>query len=162
MRASLNRLGGTGGKAIAQGLQGQNLRHPCQQDPQGDDVSCDIVKTWSEADIAKMLGGKIDWPWSKAVCRSKLEVKRESLVKAMTQASYEVVMPEQKVRCTLCAKEGRRSLRGRGLDRAQGCLQGWQGGQCASQLGRGDRAHARLCLDLCRDWTRQFGQRWCT
>ena len=68
-------------------------------------MSCDIVKTWSEADIAKMLGGKIDWPWGKAVCQSKLEVKREALVKAMTEASYEVVMPEQKVRCTLAQKK---------------------------------------------------------
>jgi len=75
------------------------------KDPQGDDVSCDIVKTWSEADIAKMLGGRIDWPWGKAVCQSKLELKRESLVKAMTEANYEVVMPEQKVRCTLAQKK---------------------------------------------------------
>jgi hypothetical protein len=52
-----------------------------------------------------MLGGKIDWPWGKAVCQSKLEVKRESLVKAMTEASYEVVMPKQKVRCTLAQKK---------------------------------------------------------
>jgi hypothetical protein len=75
------------------------------KDPQGDDMSCDIVKTWSEADIAKMLGGKMDWPWGKAVCQSKLEVKRESLVGAMTEANYEVVMPEQKVRCTLAQKK---------------------------------------------------------
>ena len=75
------------------------------KDPQGDDVSCDIVKTWSEADIAKMLGGRIDWPWGKAVCQSKLELKRESLVKAMTEANYEVVMPEHKVRCTLAQKK---------------------------------------------------------
>src|SRR6476619_7100751 len=26
------------------------------KDPQGDDVSCDIVKTWRERDITKMLG----------------------------------------------------------------------------------------------------------
>jgi hypothetical protein len=75
------------------------------KDPQGDDVSCDIVKTWSEADIAKMLGGRIDWPWGKAVCQSKLELKREALVKAMTEANYEVVMPEQKVRRTLAQKK---------------------------------------------------------
>jgi hypothetical protein len=52
-----------------------------------------------------MLGGKIDWPCGKAVCQSKLEVKREALVKGMTEASYEVVMPEQKVRCTLAQKK---------------------------------------------------------
>jgi hypothetical protein len=75
------------------------------KDPQGDDVSCDIVKTWGEADIAKMLGGRTDWLWGKAVCQSKLELKRESLAKAMTEANYEVVMPEQKVRCMLAQKK---------------------------------------------------------
>jgi hypothetical protein len=74
------------------------------KDPQGDDVSCDIVKTWREADITKMLGGRFDWTWGKAVCQSKLEVKREALVKATTEANYEVVLPEQKVRCTLAQK----------------------------------------------------------
>ena len=74
------------------------------KDAQGDDVSCDIVKTWREADITKMLGGRFDWTWGKAVCQSKLEVKREALVKAMTEANYEVVLPEQKVRCTLAQK----------------------------------------------------------
>jgi hypothetical protein len=74
------------------------------KDPQGDDVSCDIVKTWREQDITKMLGGRFDWTWGRAVCQSKLEVKREALVKAMTEANYEVVLPEQKVRCTLAQK----------------------------------------------------------
>ena len=74
------------------------------KDPQGDDVSCDIVKTWREQDITKMLGGRFDWTWGKAVCQSKLEVKREALVKAITEANYEVVLPEQKVRCTLAQK----------------------------------------------------------
>ena len=74
------------------------------KDPQGDDVACDIVKTWREQDITKMLGGRFDWTRGKAVCQSKLEVKREALVKAMTEANYEVVLPEQKVRCTLAQK----------------------------------------------------------
>ena len=74
------------------------------KDPQGDDVSCDIVKTWRESDITKMLGGRFDWPWGKAVCQSKLDMKREQLVNAMTQANYEVALPEQKVSCTLAQK----------------------------------------------------------
>jgi hypothetical protein len=73
--------------------------------PVGDDVSCDIVKTWREEDITKMLGGKISWPWGKAVCQSKLELKREPLAKAMSEANYEIVMPSQKLRCTLAQKE---------------------------------------------------------
>ena len=74
------------------------------RDPNGEDVSCDIVKTWREEDIAKMLGGKIGWPWGKAVCQSKLELPRAPLAKAMSEASYEIVMPAQKVRCTLAQK----------------------------------------------------------
>jgi hypothetical protein len=74
------------------------------RDPQGEDIACDIVKTWREEDIVKMLGGRINWPWGKAVCQSKLELKRRPLALAMSEASYEVVMPAQKVRCTLSQK----------------------------------------------------------
>jgi len=75
------------------------------KDPAGPDISCDITKTWREAAIAKMLGGKFDWPWGKAVCQSKLVVKREVLAKAMSEASYDAVMPTQKLSCTLAQKK---------------------------------------------------------
>ncbi len=71
----------------------------------GDDVACDIVKTWRAEDIAKMLGGKVDWPFGKAVCKSKLELKRASLAKAMSEATYEVVVPAQTVSCALEQKD---------------------------------------------------------
>jgi hypothetical protein len=74
------------------------------RDPAGEDVACDIVKTWREEDIVKMLGGRISWPWGKAVCRSKLEVKRGPLARAMSDAGYQMSMPSQKVRCTLSQK----------------------------------------------------------
>ena len=76
------------------------------RDPTGDDVSCDIVKTWREDDIVKMLGGKIGWPWGKAVCQSRLEVKRKDLALAMSEPDYDMAMPTQKVRCTLAQKDG--------------------------------------------------------
>jgi hypothetical protein len=76
------------------------------RDPAGEDVSCDIVKTWREEDIVKMLGGRINWPWGKAVCQSRLEVKRKDLALAMSESAYDMTMPAQKVRCTLAQKEG--------------------------------------------------------
>jgi hypothetical protein len=75
------------------------------RDPVGADVSCDITKTWREEDITKMLGGKISWPWGKAVCQSKLEIKRAALANAMSEAEYEVVLDPQKVSCTLAQKD---------------------------------------------------------
>jgi uncharacterized protein YnzC (UPF0291/DUF896 family) len=76
------------------------------RDPMGEDVSCDIVKTWREEDIVKMLGGRINWPWGKAVCESRLEVKRKDLALAMSEPVYDMTMPAQKLRCTLAQKEG--------------------------------------------------------
>ena len=76
------------------------------RDPAGEDVSCDIVKTWREEDIVKMLGGKIGWAWGKAVCQSRLELKRKDLALAMSEPAYDIVMPAQKLRCTLAQKDG--------------------------------------------------------
>jgi hypothetical protein len=76
------------------------------RDTRGDNVSCDILKTWREEDISKMLGGKVDWPWGKAVCQSKLELERKALALAMSKESYEIVMPVQKVSCALAQKKG--------------------------------------------------------
>jgi hypothetical protein len=75
------------------------------RDPEGEDVSCDIVKTWREEDIVKMLGGRINWPWGKAVCESQLELQRKPLALAMSEPRYEIVMPVQKLRCSLAQKE---------------------------------------------------------
>ena len=76
------------------------------RDPTGEDVSCDIVKAWREEDIVKMLGGRIGWAWGKAVCQSRLELKRKDLALAMSEPAYDVIMPAQKVRCTLAQKDG--------------------------------------------------------
>jgi hypothetical protein len=75
------------------------------RDLNGDNVSCDIVKTWREEDMAKMLGGKIFWPWGKAVCQSKLKLKRASLAKAMSEHAGSIDMPPQNVRCMLERKD---------------------------------------------------------
>jgi hypothetical protein len=74
------------------------------RDPEGEDISCDIVKTWREEDIVKMLGGRISWPWGKAVCQSTLELKRRPLALAMSENAHDIAMAPQKVRCTLAQK----------------------------------------------------------
>ena len=75
------------------------------KNPVGEDVSCDIAMTFREVDLVKMLGGKISWPWGKASCKAKLEMKREPLAKAMSEPNAEITMTTQKVICTLDQKE---------------------------------------------------------
>jgi hypothetical protein len=77
------------------------------KDPRGPDVACDIIKTWRSEDIVKMLGGHINWPWGKAVCQSKLRLKRAGLAKAMSEPSHKIAMESQTVRCSLYQKGGK-------------------------------------------------------
>ncbi len=128
------------------------------RDPDGDDVSCDIVKTWREEDIAKMLGGKIGWPWGKAVCQSKLELERKPLAMAMSEAQYEIVMPAQKVRCTLAQKTEGEPYAVEVTMAPKVKFKNGKAIEATHQLGRGHGADVRLSADLCRHRARQLGQ----
>jgi len=77
------------------------------KEPQGPDVACDILKTWRDDDIVKMLGGRINWPWGKAVCQSKLRLKRAPLANAMSAPRARVELESQTVRCSLHQKGGK-------------------------------------------------------
>ena len=77
------------------------------KEPRGPDVACDIIKTWRSEDIVKMLGGHINWPWGKAVCQSKLRLKRAPLARAMSEPRYKVAMESQTVRCSLYQEGGK-------------------------------------------------------
>jgi hypothetical protein len=121
----------------------------------GEDVSCDIVKTWREEDIAKMLGGKIEWPWGKAVCQSKLELPRAPLAKAMSEPEYEIVMPQQKVRCTLAQKEKGEPYV---VEVTMSPKVKFKDGRRHRQLGTGICAASHLPAHLCRRRPRQLDQ----
>lgn len=76
------------------------------RDPSGEDVTCDIVKTWHEEELVKAVGGRINWPWGGAMCQSKIALERTALAKAMSEPAYEMTMPTQTARCALDLKEG--------------------------------------------------------
>jgi hypothetical protein len=76
------------------------------RDPSGEDVACDIVTTWPEEELVEAMGGRINWPWGGAMCQSKVTLERAAIVKAMSEASYEMTLPAQTARCALAQKEG--------------------------------------------------------
>ena len=129
------------------------------RDPNGDDVACDITKTWREEDIVKMLGGKIGWPWGKAVCQSRLELKRKPLALAMSEADYEIVMPAQKVRCTLAQKDKGEPYAIEITLAPKVKFKDGKAAEATLNWGRGVGADVHLSADLCGDRLRQFEQR---
>lgn len=77
------------------------------REPQGPNVACDIAWTWHESEIVDALGGRIDWPWGKLVCRSQVRLGRSPLAEAMSEPRYEAVAETQTVRCSLHHQDGK-------------------------------------------------------
>lgn len=75
------------------------------RDQAGEDITCDLVKTWYKDEIVEALGDHIDWPWGRAMCQSQVTFERKLLAKAMSEQTYELSMPSQTVRCSLAQKD---------------------------------------------------------
>ena len=67
----------------------------------GDDIACEIRKTWRADSLTEMLGSQIGWPWGKAVCESKLKLSRTDLAEAMLVADTTIKMDRFAVSCAL-------------------------------------------------------------
>ncbi|HDO51726.1 MAG TPA: hypothetical protein ENH05_03205 [Rhizobiales bacterium] len=71
---------------------------------QGADIDCPIVKTWRESDIEDIIsGGKLDWPWGKARCATRLRIKRSDLA-AAAAAGITVKLGAHTLACSLDLK----------------------------------------------------------
>ena len=77
------------------------------KEPEGPDVACDIIKTWRDEEIVKMLGGHINWPWGNAVCQSKLRLDRAPLAHAMGEPHAKIATESQTMRCSLYQEGGK-------------------------------------------------------
>jgi hypothetical protein len=66
----------------------------------GDDLSCSVLKTWRKEQLSKMVEkAKVSWPWGNIKCTSDIKLKRDNLIKAMTEAKFEAKFESQFVRC---------------------------------------------------------------
>jgi hypothetical protein len=71
------------------------------REPIGEDIRCDIKKTWRADSLTRMLGDQFSWPWGKAVCRSKLDLSRADLAAAMLEANTTIKMDKFTISCEL-------------------------------------------------------------
>ena len=69
---------------------------------EGPDVNCHIVKSWPKEDLSDLIKlTQVEWPWGPAHCTLELKLKREMLVKSMTEPKYEAVFSEHEVACDI-------------------------------------------------------------
>lgn len=71
-----------------------------RRDAAGGDIACSVLKSWRKEQLAKMVSkAKVSWPWGKVVCTADIRLKRESLIKAMTEPKYETTLDRHQVAC---------------------------------------------------------------
>jgi hypothetical protein len=70
--------------------------------PADGELRCDLLKTWHKETISKVLAkGGITWPWGNARCTSAIHVKRETIIKAVSEPKFEAAFENHKVHCEL-------------------------------------------------------------
>ena len=68
----------------------------------GPDITCNILKTWRKERISKVVGkGGLNWLWGNARCVSDITLKRETLIKAVSMPTYELVMDKHQMTCEI-------------------------------------------------------------
>lgn len=66
----------------------------------GDDLTCSVLKTWRKEQLSKMVEkAKVSWPWGRVKCTSDIRLKRDQLIKAMTEPKFEAQFEAQNVKC---------------------------------------------------------------
>jgi hypothetical protein len=70
--------------------------------PEGGDIACNVVKTWRKEQLEKMVAkAKVSWPWGRVKCVVDIKLKREMLIKAMTEPKYEAALDRHTVVCAI-------------------------------------------------------------
>src|SRR5262245_39805081 len=66
----------------------------------GGDIACNVIKSWRKEQLEAMVSkAKVAWPWGKVRRVADIKLKRDSLIKAMTEPKYETVLEKHAVSC---------------------------------------------------------------
>lgn len=68
----------------------------------GSDISCAVMKSWRKEQLVKMVAKmKVTWPYGPVRCTSQVQLKRDDLVKAVTQDKHTAQLGKHAVSCSL-------------------------------------------------------------
>src|ERR671914_459763 len=61
--------------------------------PEGGDIACKVTKTWRKQQLERMASeAKMSWPWGRVRCVADIKLRREMLIKAMSEPKYEAAL----------------------------------------------------------------------
>lgn len=66
----------------------------------GADITCNVLKSWRKEQLSKLIEkAKVSWPWGRVRCVADISLKRDTLIRAMTEERYEAALERQQVTC---------------------------------------------------------------
>lgn len=74
--------------------------------PTGDDLKCDLAKTWDRDTLKKGESSSVKWGFGDARCEVDLDISRTDVVAALTEKKHVVAIPEHTVACTVEREDG--------------------------------------------------------
>ncbi len=73
----------------------------------GQDIACTLVKSWRKEQVAKIVSkAKVGWPWGDVRCSGDVALKRQTLIRAMSEPKFEVVVDRHTVACEVQREKG--------------------------------------------------------
>jgi hypothetical protein len=69
--------------------------------PEGNDLKCDIAKTWAQSSLKGGENKGVSWVFGDARCAVNLTLSRADLIKALTLPKHTVKIPEHTVKCVV-------------------------------------------------------------
>jgi hypothetical protein len=73
----------------------------------GEDVTCQIVRTWRVKEIEEALKERIAWPFGHAQCSADIDLPRKALANVFANGEFEIAIPKHRIDCTLDQKNGK-------------------------------------------------------
>ena len=78
----------------------------------GGDIACNVIKTWRKEHLVKMISkGGVSWPWGKVKCTADIKLKRDMLVKALTDDKLEAKLDTHHVACEVEQEKGNADIK---------------------------------------------------
>ncbi len=74
---------------------------------QGENIACNVVKTWPDVDLKTSLKGSLEWSLGHAQCEANIAIERKLIVAAMSEAKYQAQIGKHDVICHLHTKDGK-------------------------------------------------------
>ena len=72
-----------------------------EKNPKGDDLKCDVQKTWAKSTLEEGKSKGVSWGFGDARCKANIKLDRADIIAALTQPKHTIRIPAQQVNCVI-------------------------------------------------------------